>query len=54
MIWKKIAQNFLPDSSNSDIKEEIVKQINMLKPFDVEPRKDIPKKHFVSEEENNC
>ena len=26
----------------------------MLKPFDIEPRKDILKKSFVSEEENSC
>ena len=25
-----------------------------LKPFDIEPPKAIPKKHFASEEENNC
>ena len=28
-------------------------QINTLKLFDMEPRKDISRKHFVSEEENN-
>ena len=28
-------------------------QINTLKPFDMEPRKDISRKRFVSEEENN-
>ena len=26
----------------------------MLKPFDTEPPRAIPKKPFVSEEENNC
>ena len=26
----------------------------MPKPFDMEPHKAIPKKYFVSEEENNC
>ena len=25
-----------------------------MKPFDIEPRKTIPKKLFASEEENNC
>ena len=29
-------------------------QISTLKPFNMETRKAIPKKHFVSEEENNC
>ena len=36
------------------IEEGIIKQINTLKPFDMEPRKAIPKKHFVSEEEDHC
>ena len=26
----------------------------MLKPFDMEPRRALPKKPFVSKEENNC
>ena len=30
------------------------KRLNWPKPFDMEPRKAIPKKHFVSKEENNC
>ena len=39
----------LSDASNSsDIKEEIIKQINMLKPFDMELLNTIPKQHFVS------
>ena len=54
MIWKKIAQNFFSDASNSsDIEEDAIKQISSLKPFDLEPRKAIPKKIFVSEEEIN-
>ena len=52
---EKICSKSFTDASNtSDIEEEIIKQINTLKPFDVEPCKAIPKKHFVSEEENNC
>ena len=43
----------LSDATNSsDIKEEIIKQINMLKPFDMELLNTIPKQHFVSKEEN--
>ena len=38
----------------TDIEEDIIKQINTLKPFDMEPCKAIPKKNFGSEEENNC
>ena len=54
MIWKEIAQNLFSDASNSsDIEEDAIKQISSLKPFDLEPRKAIPKKIFVSEEENN-
>ena len=55
MIWKKICPKSFSDVRNSsDIEEEIIKQINMLKPFGMEPPKAIPKKLFVSEEENNC
>ena len=55
MIWKNCSKSFSDASSNSlDIEEEVTKQINTLKPFDMEPRKAIPKKHFVSEKENNC
>ena len=52
---KKIAQNLFSDAStnSSDIKEEVTKQINTLKLFDMEPHKAIPKKHCVSEKENN-
>ena len=43
------------DASNfPDIEEVIIKQKYMLKAFDTEPRNAIPKKHFVSEKENNC
>ena len=55
MIWKKNCSKSFSDVRNSsDIEEEIIKQINMLKPFCMEPPKAIPKKLFVSEEENNC
>ena len=55
MIWKKIwSKSFSDVRNSSDIEEEIIKQINMLKPFGMEPPKAIPKKLFVSEEENNC
>ena len=33
-------------------KKGLLKQINTLKPFDMEPRKAIL--HFILEEENNC
>ena len=46
---------FFPDASNSsNIKEEIIQQINKLKPLDMEPCKAIPKKLFVLKEQNNC
>ena len=55
MIWKKNCSKSFSDASNSsDIKEEIIKQINTLKPFDMKPRKAISKKPFVSEEQNSC
>ena len=56
-LWygeKKIAQNLFDVSKSSDIEEEIIKQINVLKPFNMEPHKASPKKLFVLEEENNC
>ena len=53
-IEKKFSK-FLFDASNStDIKEEIIKQINKLKPLHMELGKAIPKEPFLSEEENNC
>ena len=55
MIWKKhCSKSFSDATDSSDIEEEIIKQINMLKPFDVAPRKAIPKKLFASEVEKNC
>ena len=54
-MGKNCSKSFSDSSSNSsDIEEEVTKQINMLKPFDMEPRNAIPQKHFVSEKENNC
>ena len=50
--WPK---SFSDTSSNSlDIEGEITKQINMLKPFDTEPHKAIPKKYFVLARGYNC
>ena len=49
---KNCSKSFASNSSN--IEEEIIKQLNTLKPFDMEPRKAILKKPFASEEENNC
>ena len=52
MAWKKACSKLFSDPSNSsDIKEEIIRQMYMLKGFDVEPRKAIPKKPLVWEEE---
>ena len=52
---EKICPKHFSDASNSsDIQEEVIKQINMLKPFNIEPREVILKKYFVSQEENNC
>ena len=52
MIWrkKKLLKSFSGASNSSDIKEEIVKQINMLKPFNMESCKAIP---LLLEEVNN-
>ena len=50
---KNYSKSFFDASNSSDIEEEKIKQINTLKPFDMEPRKAIPKKPFVSKE-NNC
>ena len=41
-------------SNSSNIEEEVTKQINTLKPFNMEPRKAISEKHFVSDKGNNC
>ena len=56
MIWKQnCAKSFLDASSNSsNIEEEVTKQINKLKPFNMDPRKAISEKHFVSDKGNNC
>ena len=51
---KSCSKSFYDASNSSDIKEEIIKHINMLKPFDMEPPKAIPKKPFVTKEENKC
>ena len=48
------SKSFSDASNSSDIEEEIIKQINTLKPFGMESHTAIPKKHFLSEEENNC
>ena len=51
---EKNCSKFFSDASNSsDIEEEIIKQINMLKPFDMESPKTIPEKPFAWEEESN-
>ena len=52
MILKKSFSDATRNSS--DIEEEVIKQTNTFKPFDMEPRKAIPKKDFVLEKENNC
>ena len=49
---KKCSESSDASSNCSDIEEEVTKQMNMLKPFDMEPRKAIPNKIFVSEKEN--
>ena len=52
---EKICSKLFSDVSNSsDSEEEIIKQTNTLKPFHMETRKAVPKKHFVSKEGNNC
>ena len=51
---KNCSKSFSDARNSSDIKEEVIKQTNTLKSFYVEPRKAIPKKYFVSEEQNNC
>ena len=52
---KNCSKSFSDASSNSsDIEEEVTKQVITLKPFDVEPRKAIPKKKILLEKENSC
>ena len=41
MIWRKCSESFSDASQSSDIKEQIIKLINMLKPFNMEPCKAI-------------
>ena len=53
VIRKNCSAFFSVASNSSDIGEEIIKQINTLKLFHMEPRNAVPKKNFVSEEENN-
>ena len=48
---KNCSKHFSDASNSSDIEEEVIKQINMLKPFNINV---IRKKYFVSQEENNC
>ena len=49
---KNCSKSFSDARNSSDIEKEIIKQINTLKPFDMESHKAIPKKPFVSEEDN--
>ena len=52
---KNCSKYFSDASSNSsDVKGEVITQINTLKPFDTEPCMAIPEKHFILEKENNC
>ena len=51
---KNCPKSFSDASDSLDVKEDIIKQVNMLKTFDMEPGKAVPKKPFVSEVENNC
>ena len=48
------SKSFSDANNSSDIEEEIIKEIKMLKPFNMVPCKAIPEKPFISEEENNC
>ena len=47
MTWKKVAQNLFL------IPATVIKQINTMKPFNMQPRAAVPYKTFVMEEENN-
>ena len=51
---RECSKSFSDASDSSNTEKEIIKQINMLKPFNMEPCKAVPKKLFVSEEESNC
>ena len=50
---KNCSKSFFDASNSSDIEDHIIKKINTLKIFDMEACKAIPKKHFVSEENNS-
>ena len=50
-VKEKNCSKFFYNANNSpDIEEEIIKQINTVKPFNMELPKTIPGKSFVSEE----
>ena len=51
---KNCSRSFSDASNSLDVKEEIIKQLNTLKPLNMKPHKTIPKKPFALEEENNC
>ena len=50
---KNCSKSFFDASNSSDIEDHIIKKISTLKIFDMEACKAIPKKHFVSEENNS-
>ena len=50
--WYNFSKSFSDASNSSDIEEKVMRQVNMLKQFDMEP-KVIPKEPFVLEEENS-
>ena len=52
-IWKKHSKYFSDNSDSPGIEEKIIKQVKLLKSFDMKPLKAIPKKKNLSEEENN-
>ena len=47
---KKCSKSFSDASNSSDIEEEIIKEMSTPKPFDMESRKAVSRKHHVSEE----
>ena len=51
---KDYSNFFLMTATLQILKKRLLNKKNTLKPFDMELRKAIPKKLFVSEEENNC
>ena len=44
---KSCSKQFFYARRSSDIEEEVIKQINTLKPFNMEPRKAIPIKNIL-------